>query len=137
MSTCDPRSGAPLFLKESSLRCVSLSESQSLSAGCDLNFWLIRARASEWCVSACQRDHLSGAFLFLSLHVREQVAISTSGSCLLALLEDGTVFAWGDNSRGQCGAGENRQSKEFSTPIRWWKSRRKFALFISDFSARI
>lgn len=44
------------------------------------------------------------------------VGITTTGGCMAALSRDGSVYAWGDNSRGQCGAGETYKGTSVATP---------------------
>ena len=44
------------------------------------------------------------------------VDVATTGDCIAALARDGSVYAWGNNSRGQCGAGENYAGKKVASP---------------------
>jgi alpha-tubulin suppressor-like RCC1 family protein len=44
------------------------------------------------------------------------VDVATTGDCIAALARDGSVYAWGSNFRGQCGAGEKYAGKNVVSP---------------------
>jgi hypothetical protein len=48
-----------------------------------------------------------------------QASVSTSGRTLVALLQDGSVYTFGDNSRGQCAAGDRHGTKPVLAPRRY------------------